>query len=260
MEMPTTRKRRIRPEFVIVSLLLLIPLGAVIYCFQPRYATFSAPGEILSVRELGVNGSVHFCYVREGVVRNLYERWSVRQAFPEAVFAPADASAPDDLKWMEEEGAELRDDTILHALSVAEEMDEETWEEEEKANRLEQLMEKSGEYYGDSLGLMLAIGLFEESGNEDFSDGGFYIISGTGTMEADHTVGSVGAIRDKLLTAERHGVDYFFVPGDRDRFFYEGTGNEEEALHLAKELGLRLEVVPVDTLEEAINFLQRLNE
>lgn len=259
MEVPTTRRRRIRPEYVIASLLLLIPLGTAIYCFLPRYATFTAPGEILSVQELGVNGSVRFCYVREGVVRNLYERWDVRQTFPEAVFAPADASALEELEWMEEIGGELRDETILHALAVVEEAEEEPWVEEEKTSRLEDLIERAGEYYGDSLGLMLAIGLFEESRNEDFSGGGRYVISGTGTMEADHTVGSVGAIRDKLLTAERFGADYFFVPGDLDRFYYEGPSNEEEALLSAEELGLRLEVVPVDTLEEAIDFLKRLN-
>lgn len=260
MEAPIVLKRRIRPEYVIVSLLLLIPMGVAIICFLPRYATFSAPGDIPSVQKLGVNGSVRFCYVQEGVVHNLYERWSVNKAYPEAEFVSADSSAMEEMEEMMEIGESLRDETLLHAITTAEAAAEVALDEEERSSRLEELIELAGEYYGDSLGLMLAIGLFEESRNEDFSDGGRYVIAGTGTMEADHLVGSVGAIREKLLTAEKFGADYFFVPGDRDRFYYEGISNEEEALHWADELELSLEVVPVDTLEEAVDFLQKLKE
>jgi len=257
MDAPTKR-RRVRPEFIIVGLLLLIPISVVTFCFLPRYAYFTAPGEIVSVQELGVNGSVRFCYVREGVVRNLFERWSVEQAFPKARFEPADASVIDELEEEAEIGKELRDETIWHAVTAAAEADEEPLAEDESTSRLEELIAQAEGYYGDSLGLMLAIGLVEEARNENFSGDGRYIVSGTGTIEADHTVGSVGAIREKLATAEMQGADYFFVPGDSDRFYYIGLSNEEEAAIAVEELGLRLKVIPVDTLEEALEFLERL--
>jgi Lon-like protease len=69
---------------------------------------------------------------------------------------------------------------------------------------------------------MLGIGLVEEAQKEDFSKSDTYVIAGTGTMEADHSVGSVGAIHDKLLTAEKFGTDYFFVPKDKETFAYVG--------------------------------------
>jgi Lon-like protease len=101
--------------------------------------------------------------------------------------------------------------------------------------------------------------LVEEEQHLDFSGNGRYVIAGTGTMEADHTVGSVGAILDKLRTAEKDGADYFFVPKDKEHFYYEGLSNEEEAALVAEELHLRLQVVPVETMEEALDFLKKLN-
>jgi PDZ domain-containing protein len=106
---------------------------------------------------------------------------------------------------------------------------------------------------------MLGIGLVEEAQNEDFSNRGAYVIAGTGTMEANHTVGSVGAIRDKLRTAEKFGADYFFVPKDKDTFVYYGLSNEEEAVAVSRDLDLKLTIVPVATLEEALLFLRDLN-
>jgi PDZ domain-containing protein len=255
----STARRRIRPDLLIAALLLLIPAGVATFCFLPRYSSFYAPGEIVSVQELGVNGSVRFCYVREGVTRNLYERWSVQRAYPGTQFTAIDRSSLDELEDTKELGALLRDETIRNALVNADELAAEPHEETQTDMRLAELIAEAEEYYGDSLGLMLAIGLVEEARQEDLSGGGRYVISGTGTMEADHTVGSVGAIREKLQTAGRYGADYFLIPGDRDRFYYEGLSNEEEAQLAVKELGLSLKLVPVDSLEEALDFLRNLN-
>ncbi len=252
-------KRRVRLEIIIVSLLLLLPISVATYCFLPRYYYFTAPGEIVSVRDIGIEGSVSFCYVREGVTRNFYERWSTQRVFPDAQFVAADASAEEEFSGMKELGEEARDETMRNALSSADEEVEDQVSEDEFELRLDTLIEETAEYYGDSLGLMLAIGLVEEAHNEDFSGNGRYVIAGTGTMEADHTVGSVGSIRDKLRTAERFGADYFFVPKDKEYFYYEGLSNEEEAALVAQELQLRLQVVPVETMEDALDFLRNLN-
>jgi Lon-like protease len=52
-------------------------------------------GKIVSFRDIGLKGSVNFCYVREGIIRNLYERWTMGRALPGAEFKPADASVKD---------------------------------------------------------------------------------------------------------------------------------------------------------------------
>lgn len=253
------KKRRYLPEIIITCIILLIPISAVTYCFIPRYYTYIAPGEIVSVRDIGVHGSVHFCYVREGLVSNLFEKWSAELASPDAEFEPTDASAEEDFISMEETGADDRDDTIYNALTSAADQAQTPVSDSELEQRWDTIIAEASNYYGDSLGLMLSIGLVEETQHQDFSKNGKYIIAGTGTIEADHTVGSVGAIRTKLLTAEQSDADFFFVPKDKDNFQYEGLSNEEEAEQVKQELDLKLQVVPVATIEEALYFLAGLN-
>jgi PDZ domain-containing protein len=258
---PATKKKfRLRPDLVIACLLLLIPVGVGIYCFIPQYSYFTAMGEIVPVQEVGVQGSVNFTYVNEGFTTNLYERWTTTQAFPDAQFEAADASYNDYLSMALEEGEELRNDTIRNAVLSVDALVDEPLSNNEFDQRLAHLIEETTSYYGDSLGLMLGIGLFEEATDEDFSRGGKYLIAGTGTLEEDHTVGSVGAIRDKLRTAEKFGADYFFVPKDKISFAYEGLSNEEEATQVAQELELKFEIIPVATLEEALNYLEQMND
>jgi len=263
-------RRRFRPDIAIAVGLLLIPIGGAAYFFLPQYSVYSAEGGIVPVRNIGVEGSVNFCFLREGITRNRFERLSIAQAYPDARFEPADASAAKRMDDMLKDGEELRDATLQNALFAAVEQPGEqagaeadglpdASGEDEFERRLDGLIEETSSYYGDSLGLMVAIGLAEETLNEDFSRDGRYVIAGTGTMEADRSVGSVGGISDKLRTAADRGVDLFFVPKDKDGFPYEGLSNEEEAERTAKLLDPRLKVVPVASLDEALDYLRRLN-
>jgi len=247
--------RRLRPEIIVFVLLLLIPIGAAAYFFLPAYHQFSAMGQIVPVRDIGIAGSVHFTYVSEGYTRNLYERIGIKRNFPDAEFTPADASENEFYAEAVEAGEEARNETIRNAIMSADKEAEQHASEEQLEERLRILIEETSTYYGDSIGLMVAIGLAEESRHADFSRGGQYVIAGTGTLEEDFSVGSVGSIRNKLRTAERAGADVFFVPRDREYFWYEGLSNEEEAELVADELHLRVRVVPVASLEEALDFL-----
>ncbi|MBM7567527.1 hypothetical protein [Paenibacillus sacheonensis] len=205
-----------------------------------------------------MNGSVHFVYVREGVTRNRYEKFSVGRSYPEAHFTRVDASAKDDFDDMLDVEQVMKNDTIQHAIDSASELSNENGTEAEEETKLNALIEETANYYGNSIGLMLGIGLYEEERSEDFSRGGKLTIAGTGTLEEDDSVGSVGAIRDKLRTAEAAGADIFFVPRDKETFMYVGISNEEEARQTAEELHLHLRVEPVSSLEEAINYLKQL--
>lgn len=262
MELPETKKKfRLRPDILIAGLLLTIPLGVGIYNFIPQYNYFTAMGEIVSVQEIGVQGSVHITFVRDGLTTNYYERREILKAYPDAVFEAADASYEEYMDMDLEIGEELRNDTIRNAVISADELVDEPVSDEENDQKLADLIEETTDYYGDSLGLMLGVGLVEEANGEDYSQDGTYVIAGTGTLEEDQTVGSVGAIRDKLRTAEKFGVDYFFVPKDKETFDYElyyGLSNEEEAALVAQELDLKFEIIPVATLEEALDYLDQL--
>ncbi|SEO47474.1 hypothetical protein [Paenibacillus sp. OV219] len=258
--LPTSpTNRRIRREYIIVSLLLLIPAVIASLAFYPHYDRFTAPGDIVSVQDIGVKGSVNFCYVQEGVTSNWFERLSVEQSTPDAKFERADASAKQELQVDMDIGEELRDETIVNAIHSADEQNADTSSEEDYGDKYTHLSEETASYYGDSIGLMLGIGLVEEEQQLNFSKGRKYVIAGTGTLEEDHTVGSVGAIPDKLQTAENAGVDIFFVPKDKANWAYEGLSNEEEARQIISIMDInRMKVVPVATLEEALDYLHHL--
>ena len=90
------------------------------------------------------------------------------------------------------------------------------------------------------------------------SIGGKYVIAGTGTMEADETVWSVGAVREKLLTAAYNDVDYFLVPKDKDYFDNENYSNQVEEESIREIENLSVHVVPVESLDGAIQILRNL--
>jgi len=256
---------RLRKEIVWAAILFAIPIGIAAYLYMPSYARFSALGEIVPVREVGVEGSVYFTYVREGYARNRFEMWSLRHALKGDIrFEPAEPEVADEYEALTEAGENERDETIRHALESVEQsataMSSPNEEDDDELERkVRRISEQASRYYGDSLGLMLAIGLAEETEGIDFSNGGETVIAGTGTLNADRTVGSVGSIRDKLLTAEKGGAELFFVPKDKDRFGYGVLSNQEEAEQVVKEERLRLKVVPVGTLDEALEYLRKLS-
>ncbi|WP_435164192.1 hypothetical protein [Paenibacillus glycanilyticus] len=257
-QMTNNESQKSYRHWIIGILLLLIPFTVAVYAYWPQYYSFTTTGEIVPMEEIDVNGSVNFVYVQEGVTCNRYEKYSVSLSDSEAEFTKVDSSAEDDLSAMLDFEEDRCNETIHYAVDSASEVISSPIEQDRRDERLQQLIEETSNYYGDSIGLMLGIGLVEEAMQEDFSQDGTIIIAGTGTLEEDHTVGSVGAIRDKLRTAEAAGTDIFFVPKDKETFMYPGLSNEQEAELASKELDLKLQLVPVATLEEAISYLRQL--
>ena len=73
-------------------------------------------------------------------------------------------------------------------------------------------------------------------------------IAGTGTIEEDEKVGKIDGIKYKLLGSEKKKVDIFFVPSE----------NYKEALKVKKKYHLKLKIVRVETIDDAINYLNKL--
>jgi PDZ domain-containing protein len=90
---------------------------------------------------------------------------------------------------------------------------------------------------------MFTLGIIDKLGNEELTGGRF--IAGTGTMDPDGTVGPIGGILLKLITAKEAGATVFLVP----------ESNCAEALTQVPD-GLQL--VKVGSLDEAMQALETL--
>lgn len=103
---------------------------------------------------------------------------------------------------------------------------------------------------GPSAGLMNTLYIYDAL-NDDFALDGLKI-AGTGTINMDTSVGSVGAIKQKIFTVLRNEVDVFFVPSGR---------NYEEALAIYETLNdPGFDLVEVDTFDQVITYLEALYE
>jgi len=98
---------------------------------------------------------------------------------------------------------------------------------------------------GPSGGLILTLALYDYLIDEDMTKG--LKISGTGTIDNDGNVGSIGGVKYKLAGAVSEGADIFFVPNGE---------NYDEAISLKKEKNYDIEIIGVSTFEEALNYLK----
>ncbi|MDN3437651.1 SepM family pheromone-processing serine protease [Planococcus sp. APC 3900] len=107
---------------------------------------------------------------------------------------------------------------------------------------------------GPSAGLMFTLEILNQLVDEDITKG--YDIAGTGTMESDGSVGRIGGIDQKIMAADSAGIDIFFAPNAA----VEGGGdsNYTIAVETAEKIGTAMEIVPVDTVEDALAFLEEL--
>jgi len=100
---------------------------------------------------------------------------------------------------------------------------------------------------GPSAGLLFSLGIVDKldgDGNGGDLTGG-RVIAGTGTIDADGTVGAVGGVSLKTQAAKRDGATVFLVPKD-------------ECGDAKAELPKGLRLIPVTTLKGAVSSLTAL--
>ncbi|WP_088104180.1 hypothetical protein [Halalkalibacter urbisdiaboli] len=246
---------KLSKEVKISMVLMSVVLGFSLAFLFPKHEEFVATGDVVSVEELGIRGSVFFTYVNSGVTTNLFEKLAFQNSYPDVEFTPI---SPLEYAYYNEQLEEMesyKEDAIFNAVSLS--VPEESSESNILYSRVSEILEHSSLYSGDSFGLMVAIGLFEEWNGRDYSRNQSLLIAGTGTINSDYTVGEVGAIRHKLLTAEQNQVDIFFVPKHRE-YYGETKSNQLEAFEVVEKEDLSLNVIPVATLDEAIDYLENL--
>ena len=98
---------------------------------------------------------------------------------------------------------------------------------------------------GPSGGLMTALTVYNNLVEEDITYG--LKIAGTGTIENDGSVGEIGGIKYKLMGVVREKADVFICP--------KGS-NYDEAMKVKKEKGYDIEIVGVETFDEALEYLK----
>lgn len=99
---------------------------------------------------------------------------------------------------------------------------------------------ESGRIGGPSAGLMWALGVTDLLTTDDLT--GDRVIAGTGTVDLHGDVGPIGGIALKVVAAERAGAETFLLP--------------EANLAEARGVDTELELVSVETVEQAISFLE----
>lgn len=101
---------------------------------------------------------------------------------------------------------------------------------------------ETGEIAGPSAGLMFVLEILNQLSPGDLSGG--QPIAGTGTIDLKENVGPIGGVYQKVIAAENAGAAYFFVPEE----------NYEEARTAVQQIKL----IPLKTLQEALDFLDSL--
>ncbi|RBW70396.1 hypothetical protein DS031_06545 [Bacillus taeanensis] len=103
---------------------------------------------------------------------------------------------------------------------------------------------------GPSAGLMFTLEIFNQLTEIDWTKG--YKIAGTGEMNEDGSVGSIGGIQQKIVAADQSGADIFFAPVENQ--------NYEDALEAKNDIDTNMKIVPVETFEDALNYLKQLSK
>ncbi len=97
---------------------------------------------------------------------------------------------------------------------------------------------------GASGGLMSTLQIYNTLIEEDITKGD--VISGTGTIELDGTVGEISGVKYKLIGAVKSGADVFIAP----------KNNYEEALKVKEENGYDIEIIEATTFKDVIEKLK----
>lgn len=101
---------------------------------------------------------------------------------------------------------------------------------------------------GPSGGLIETLDIYNKITKKDVTKG--FKIAGTGEIDKDGNIGTIGGVKYKLLGAEKKHADIFLVPNGE---------NYKECIKLKKERNLKIKVIGVSTFSEAVDKLNRIN-
>lgn len=100
---------------------------------------------------------------------------------------------------------------------------------------------------GPSGGLMLTLSIYNHLIDKDLTNG--MKIAGTGTIDWDGNVGSIGGVKYKLAGAVKSKADIFLVPNGE---------NYKEAIRLKEKKKYNIKIIGVSTFNEALEKLEEM--
>jgi Lon-like protease len=102
---------------------------------------------------------------------------------------------------------------------------------------------------GPSAGLMFSLEIYNQLTEEDITRG--LQIAGTGSIDEDGNVGRIGGVKQKVYASDEEGTDVFFVPVEEGM----QDTNYEIATNTADSIDTDMEIVPVGSFDEALDYL-----
>jgi PDZ domain-containing protein len=111
---------------------------------------------------------------------------------------------------------------------------------------------KTDEIGGPSAGFMFSLEIYNQLTIDDLTKG--YQIAGTGTIAGDGTVGPIGGIEQKIVAADKAGAEIFLAPNELGI----KHSNYLAAVKTAKEIKTKMKIVPIDTFDDAVSYLEKL--
>lgn len=100
---------------------------------------------------------------------------------------------------------------------------------------------------GPSAGLITTLSIYDQLTKGDLTKG--KLIAGTGTIEADGSIGQIGEVEYKLLGAYEGGAQVFLVPVGQ---------NYQDCKKMKKEENLDIKLIPVKNINDAVKKLKSL--
>ena len=101
---------------------------------------------------------------------------------------------------------------------------------------------------GPSGGLLLALSIYNDLIEEDITHG--LKIVGTGTIDYEGNVGSIGGVEYKLKSAVKNKADLFIVPNGE---------NYESVIKEKKQRNYKIEIIGVNNIDDVIEYLKKRN-
>lgn len=119
---------------------------------------------------------------------------------------------------------------------------------------------EAGNIGGPSAGMMFTLQIYELLIGKNLTRG--RAIAGTGEMLWDGTIGRIGGIEEKVVAAHEAGAEIFLAPNDEITKAMKKANphiktNYEEALAMAKKRHYKMKIIPVKTLNDAIQYLEK---
>lgn len=109
---------------------------------------------------------------------------------------------------------------------------------------------------GPSAGLMFTLEILNQLTPGDLTKG--YRIAGTGMISATGKIGPIGGVEHKVRAADKAGADFFFAPDNPVPQGSKQRSNYADAKAEAEKLGIDMKIVPVRTLDDAIQYISGL--